>query len=192
MSGTKVPKKYDDIIDSQCIKLYDFINPYFKALGFTPNGITTLSFAFGLLTCYFYYTNQYVLSSVCFLISFLFDGMDGYFARVYKMSSKFGAMYDSFTDTFVGITLVYLFCTNKKLSFSKKRILLFLLCFATFITMYHLNCQNKYAKKYNENYVGIDMPIKCNHFSDMKYTRYFGTGFLYCFTSFIIFLHTLI
>jgi hypothetical protein len=195
MSGNKLPKKYDDVIDTKLIQWFDVLNPYFKSVGFTPNGITTLSFGFGLLACYFYYKNSYLLSSLCYLISYFFDGMDGYFARVYKMGSKFGSYYDFMSDNLVGAILIYLFLKNKKLSVYTKTILFFIIFCLICITAYHLNCQEKYVHITNKKYESDGLkylPFECQRINDMKYTRYFGPGVLYCSLAFIIFIHKLI
>jgi len=62
-------------------KYIDIINPHFKDAGMTPNMITSISLAFGLLACYLYYKSYYIFAALAYIVSYFFDTMDGYFAR---------------------------------------------------------------------------------------------------------------
>lgn len=196
-SGNKLPYYYDDPIDIFLKKICDILNPYFFNIGITPNIITTLSFLFGLLSCFLYYKNLYILSSISFLISYYFDVMDGYFARIYNMRSKFGSYYDFITDTLIGLLFFYLIIINKKIIKLKliniKFLIIFIFITLYLLSVYHFSCQEKYTKNTNKINVseGLFMLkyINCNDVSIMKYTRYFGTGFLSIFFVFVIFLH---
>jgi len=50
-----------------------------------------------------YEENQFALSAFSYLISYMFDCWDGYYARKYNMESKFGDYYDHVSDMFIGI-----------------------------------------------------------------------------------------
>jgi phosphatidylglycerophosphate synthase len=193
--GNKLPSEYDDPIDLYFKKLIDVINPYFKKWGFTPNMITTLSFILGLLSCYLYYKQKYILSSFLLILSYFFDVMDGYFARIYDMKSKFGSYYDSVSDMFVGIIMVYLWITNKNIvevKYINIKYFIIIGFLLHLLSIFHLSCQEKYTKEYNNQYLseGLEIikfiPCKIEF---MKYTRYFGTGLLYIFCSLCIFSH---
>jgi phosphatidylglycerophosphate synthase len=116
-NGNKLPEYYDEPLDLFYKKYIIIIMPYFYKLGITPNFITTLSLFFGLLTCYLYYKQYYILSGLSYIISYFFDVMDGYYARLYNMKSKFGSYYDVISDITVDIILFILFIikltTNK-------------------------------------------------------------------------------
>lgn len=107
--------------------IYFFINPIVKGLikiGFTPNMVTTVGFLGNLAAAaLFIYAGEVskeagepdfgLVGWAGFLIiaSSLFDMLDGQVARIGKMASTFGAMYDSVLDrycelvTLGGITL---------------------------------------------------------------------------------------
>jgi hypothetical protein len=58
---SKLKPEHQDIVDRQLDKLVFQLNPHFKKMGFTPNGITTLSLIFGILAVYFLYTGIHEL-----------------------------------------------------------------------------------------------------------------------------------
>jgi phosphatidylglycerophosphate synthase len=184
-NGNKLPPEYDDPVDIFYKKYIDILNPYFKNIGFTPNGITTISLLFGLFACYLYYKKSYILSGVFFIISYFFDTMDGYYARIYNMQSKFGSYYDVVSDWIVILILLYLFITNKHIIKSKiniKLIIIFFIIILVLVDSYHMSCQEDYTKVTNKEYVSDGLSfldtIKCKNHNNMIYTRYFGPGVL--------------
>jgi phosphatidylglycerophosphate synthase len=194
--GRKLPEYYDDPVDLLYLSYSEKLNPYFKQLGFTPNGITTLSFIFGLITVWLYYKQQYILAGLSYIVSYFFDVMDGNFARTYKMTSQFGSLYDSVSDVTVVILLAYLFITNKhfgKNGLYIKMIMTLLLIGLLMIFGYHYSCQDKYYEEHRNNSddkTTTNMPLpKCFDHNHMYYTRYFGTGMCATFMGLIIMSH---
>jgi len=170
------------------------LNPYFKKAGMTPNMITSLSFFFGLLTCYFYYKSYYVLAGLSYIVSYFFDTMDGYFARIYGMGSVFGSYYDSISDNFIVLIILYLF--YNKNGYIKPWIKPAIFCILLFFAIgciYQMSCQEKYTEKTNEEHVSDGLAflnnVKCKNFEHMKYTRYFGPGICTLIVSIIIIGH---
>ena len=192
-TGNKLPEHYDDPVDIFYKKYIDVINPHFKEAGMTPNMITTLSLVFGLLTCYLYYKSYYVSAGLSYIVSYFFDVMDGYFARIYDMGSVFGSYYDSISDNAVVLILLILFYKNPNLQFKYKIIIFILLAVYGIGTVYHMSCQEKYVKETNEKHVSEGLSfldnIKCVNFENMKYTRIFGTGVTTFVMSIFIGLH---
>lgn len=93
--------------------IYIVINPFVKFLiwlGLTPNAITTIGFGLNIGVAVLFIigaekTNQGDLSYVgwggaLILFAGVFDMLDGQVARIGKMSSKFGAFYDSVLDRY--------------------------------------------------------------------------------------------
>lgn len=193
-NGNKLPTYYDDPIDLFYKKYIDILNPYFKNAGMTPNMITSISFFFGLLTCYLYYKSYYVLSGLSYIISYFFDTMDGYFARKYGMGSVFGSYYDSISDNIVALIIVYLF--YNKSGYIKPWIKPVIFCILLFFALgciYQMSCQEKYTKKTQEEHVSDGLAflnnVKCKDFENMKYTRYLGPGVCTLIVSILIIGH---
>ena len=66
--------------------------------GHTPNVITTYSFAFALLAAAALARGNRATFVGCFVLAYLFDCIDGQFARRYDMASVLGDLYDHTTD----------------------------------------------------------------------------------------------
>lgn len=79
----------------------------------TPNQITTAGIIIGLLALISYYYS-FALSIVLFAIAFLCDLLDGAYARKYKMTTKFGAVYDSLMDRVVEILFILMIAVHTK------------------------------------------------------------------------------
>ena len=70
----KIPAKFENPIDNVIISHIDGIQPhFFFKLGFTPNGLTTISLVCHLISMYFFVNNQEystVYSVIFFIISY--------------------------------------------------------------------------------------------------------------------------
>jgi phosphatidylglycerophosphate synthase len=179
-TGNKLPHYYDDPIDLFYKKYIDIINPHFKDAGMTPNIITSISLAFGILACYLYYKSCYISAALAYIVSYFFDTMDGYFARIYDMGSVFGSYYDSISDNAVALLLLILLYKNPNISGYAKIAMVLVFIIYGFGTAYHMSCQEKYVKKTNEKHVSEGLAfldkIHCSDSENMRYSRFFGTG----------------
>jgi phosphatidylglycerophosphate synthase len=80
--------------------------PLFYATGHTPNVLTFYGLVLRLLAA-FALTKASLGLFICFwLLGYLFDCMDGQFARMYKMTSDFGDFFDHMSDLVVHIVLI--------------------------------------------------------------------------------------
>ena len=104
---SKLPRELESPIDRYVLELCDTLLPIFHNIHFTPNGLTSLSLVTGLMAVNFIFRNNYLLGIICIWVSYLFDCMDGMFARKYNMVSKFGDYYDHIKDIAVGIMLFF-------------------------------------------------------------------------------------
>jgi phosphatidylglycerophosphate synthase len=176
---SKLPFSIDNPIDVLMSKMCFKIAPLFKLLRFTPNGITALSFVTGLLAIYHFYECRPILSCVLLFISFMFDYLDGIYARKYNMVTKFGSYFDHFKDLFVFVlylVIIYL----SKLTNKTKLILIIISFISLIIYTIHVACQEKYSKygyDYSLGFLGKHCPSdnnKDNIVQTLKYTRYWG------------------
>ena len=99
--------------------IYKIINPVVHGMikvGITPNFITTTGLVMNIVAaCVFVYAGMYKPGELVYvgwgggivLFAGLFDMMDGRVARVGKMSSTFGALYDSVLDRYSELVTLF-------------------------------------------------------------------------------------
>ena len=105
-----LPLEYKNPLYGAVIKLSEYLSPVFRKYKMSPNGITTLSLVFGLISlwCLHQQTASGVFwFGIWYLVQYFFDCMDGYYARRYKMTSELGDWYDHLKDTFLYLAICY-------------------------------------------------------------------------------------
>ena len=167
--GRKLPVEYENPIDNLIYKVVEFIDPIFHMFGITPNTITFMSMLFCLMSAYCFMIDFKIFACILFIISYIFDSLDGYTARKYKKVTVFGDIIDHVSDTLGGAVFLFLFF--KKSQYIKITILTVLII----LSFFHLSCQELFYNKKHESKTLNAVNI-CSNSKYMKYTRYFGTG----------------
>lgn len=103
--------------------IYKIINPIVKGMikvGITPNIITATGLILNIIACYILIHGAIIgergdytyigVAGAIILFAGLFDMMDGQVARIGKMSSKFGAMFDSVLDRYSELIVYFGIC----------------------------------------------------------------------------------
>lgn len=180
----KIPSHYENPIDDIILHLCEWICPYFKKLNFTPNMITTFANILFFIALFFIYKKQYILAGIIYFISYIFDCIDGHYARKYDMVTTFGDYYDHIGDI---IKLVIIIIIIYKISNSKILILIPIILWIT--TLIHLGCQEEIYdnSKSSESLAILRNFCKLKPKSQILYTRFFGCGTLYSAIMLIIF-----
>jgi len=183
----KIPEKYENPFDNILINIAEMSNNFFHKQNFTANDLTTLSLLFSIWSTFNLYKGKYGLSAILYLVSYYFDCMDGNYARKYKMESKFGDLYDHFSDFIKTIFLfITMYQTNKNKFWKLFPIILFLL----FLTFVHMSCQEVYYDKNNSPslyLVKLLCPANKNNVDKfLKITRYVGVGTFNLFIFYIL------
>lgn len=188
--GRKVFQNVENPIDSNLVKICEKIAPTLrKNKSLTPNMITTLGLLIGLLTIYFLYREEYLISFILFWITYFFDCLDGYYARRYDMVTDFGDYYDHFRDIFITITIViiiYLKLHNR----AEKNIFAIVLIVSTIFMLSHFGCQELNTSVDGSNdCLKIFSPL-IKHKEYITYTKYVGCGtFILILSLFILYLY---
>lgn len=94
----KLPDELDNPFDLMLYRHIDDTLPLYKALGFTPNGLTTVSLLLGLFTAYAVYHRHFLVAALTWFLSYYYDCADGKMARRYHMTSAYGDWYDHASD----------------------------------------------------------------------------------------------
>lgn len=188
----KLPDHLDNQIDNVLTSIVKSTVDLFYNIGFNPNGITTLSLIFGILAVYFLKCGRYIESSVCYLISYFFDCMDGYMARKYNMTTAFGDYYDHIKDAIVFVLLTYvLYLKFKNVKGWMKFIPLIIIPFLI-TTGIHFGCQEIYYNNivnsdsldFTKKYCPADTRKDAK--SILQKTKYFSSGSLIAVTCLVI------
>jgi phosphatidylglycerophosphate synthase len=177
----KVESTYENPLDNILYYISEYTSPYAYSLNLTPNILTTISIIFVVICVYLLLNKRYYLASLMYLIAYYFDCMDGFFARKYKMYSKFGDYYDHISDIFKNISVLYtLYYINSKKFFYYIPIIIL----STILYNIHLGCQEIYYGKNESETLSIlkkICPIKNKEDKQsaanvMIYTRFFASG----------------
>lgn len=178
----KIKKCHENPLDNILINISDHLCPFFKKLGFTPNGITTLSLLFGLVSIFCLYKGWIWSFAILYFISYFFDNMDGHYARKYNMTSKFGDYYDHLKDIIVVIALIVVLIIRNRCS-RKVWIISGIVVGIAFILMTaQLGCQEKIYKKTDDpNDESPSLSFTTNFcpfdpYEGCKYLKWFGCG----------------
>jgi phosphatidylglycerophosphate synthase len=173
----KIPKSAENPIDNFCVDISEVLCPLFKRCGFTPNGITTLSLVFGLISIYFLWKYNMFLFSVTYFISYLFDCMDGHYARKYNMVSKGGDIYDHVKDIVVHIILFSVLFYRYPVKANTRYIIMAVMAVFTILMTVHLGCQEKIYDTEESDTLSFSRKLCLGNAEDtIKFTRYFGCG----------------
>jgi phosphatidylglycerophosphate synthase len=177
----KLSQSQENPLDYILIILSEKMFPFFKSLGFTPNGLTTLSLLFGVASIYCLYINNFNLFAVTYLISYFFDIMDGGFARAYGMTSTFGCYYDHVKDLIVNLALLMLLIYKNRDNRYRIMTIIAVYIIFGFLMLMNLGCQENIYDSENKNEESPCLSIfrsLCNRqpSNTIKYTRFFGCG----------------
>jgi len=110
---------------------------WIQSLTIHPNYFTLLSLVFGIGFSYFLLNGDLIVASVMVNLFYLFDNLDGQWARIKKMTSSFGALFDSLVDGW-NITIVilsvgiYLYSKEQNVYYLYLTLLFFILSFLDF------------------------------------------------------------
>lgn len=181
----KLPNKYENIFDIFIYKIVKKLVPYFRKWNFTPNQITTIGNIFGFMGIYKLYKGKYIESAIFYFIRYIFDCLDGYYARKYNEITIFGDWYDHISDILIFlIYLILLFLKNKKLFF-KFSILLIIILYLMFIhfyyqELYYNNDDESPTLDYIKKLVPKNLIPKNKQDLENKLlmTKYFGNGIM--------------
>ena len=186
-SGNKLPLHQENPLDVVCLKIASDVSPLFRAMGATPNFITTLSVIASVLAIRSIYIGnakgQFIFWAV---LSYFFDCLDGHFARRYDMCTKFGDYYDHISDWiyFIGIFYTAFVVRGLKPEMKRYKTLIYgLLISVGLVTMIHMGLQEVLYQN-DENtesptlsiFTGIANKVCKSPEECIRATRWIGVG----------------
>jgi len=184
MENHKIPDHFMDPIDYLLLNIIGkpMVEHMHDCHNMTPNMITSMGVVMRIISLYYLFgnlKNSKILFFVFSMLGYLFDCLDGYYARKYNMCSKFGDYYDHISDLVYHSILVYYLLS--KTDFMKSKYFVSISLFMTFLlfmTFIHIGCQEKYFSDSGDcksETLNIFKKL-CIDPSIMKYIRYFGCG----------------
>ncbi len=149
-AGRKLPENLENPVDNFILKyIVDPLNPYFKSIGMTPNGLTAISGIFGIISIFCIFKSNYLLAALFFAISYIFDVFDGNFARKYNMVTKFGDWFDHMKDNLIIFGIIFVLFKKKDINFKNKIVALSLYIILAILSFKYLTLQETY---YHSNF----------------------------------------
>lgn len=188
--GRKIRQHYENPIDNVIISFCEYTNPYFKNLKVTPNLLTTFSLIFGLCSSYAIYKTYFAIGAILFFIAYVFDCMDGNYARTYDMVTPFGDWYDHISDTIKFVILIFVILFHTNISKNLKVTFISVFTFLQISVLLHMGCQERiYDSMDNETITSLKFTKKfCPNVDLIKYTRYIGVGtMILCIVCFLFY-----
>jgi len=173
--GRKIGREIENPIDNLIIDLWTGINRRLSPKWVSPNLLTTFSLVTGVLSAWFIYKDLFLHSGIFYFLSYLFDCLDGNFARMYNQVTKFGDFYDHFTDRVKMVLVIIAILTNKVISYRAK--VIFMVVFFIFFAflVYHMSCQEMNVKSGKSMFLSMYRGI-CSCKNYINITRFFGYG----------------
>lgn len=148
---SKLESHQEHPLEILCYKFADFISPFCYNIGLTPNGLTTISNIGAVIAIYAALKKNYVLFTIGYIVKYLFDCADGFFARKYKMTSKFGDKYDHYSDIAFWTILIWVLWNKfsfRKWAFPYRGFFIAGMLGILIMTWIHMGCQEViYAAK---------------------------------------------
>lgn len=192
MSASKIPKNLENPLDNIFVYLADQATPFFREMNWTPNMITSMCVFFLLVSVYLLLRGQLIGFAICYVISYWFDVLDGYFARRYSMETDFGDNYDHITDI-LGFLILLIACFALYRRFFTGTKIIVTLGFL-FLSFVQFGCQEKWSLYHNSSGSLSQLKRICPA-SDrqglekvMSVTRYFGSASLIIYMITLVFL----
>ena len=183
----KIPPEFENPIDNFMVVIADQLNPFFKRTGHTPNLLTTYSLVFGLVSIYFAYQNHIGIFLILFTVSYFFDCADGNFARAYKMTSRFGDIYDHTKDLVVLASLSFVICYKYGKCITRYNVLFIFVMML--LAGSFMGCQQRFYKQ-EETELLDHYKALCPNREWISFLRYFGPGtFVFVLAFLLVYLH---
>jgi phosphatidylglycerophosphate synthase len=159
--GRKIPIELENPVDNVCLSIVEVIHPFFYKAGFSANGLTCLSGIFQFISVACIAHGMYFTAVPLYLIGYMFDVMDGWYARYYKMTSPFGDWLDHSKDVIVHIMIFITMLLVIKAPMAW-RVAFAISSFVILImTIFFISCQEAYYEKSHESKSFQMMPTLC-------------------------------
>ena len=175
LEGCKLPRALENPIDDVLMVATEPLLGPLRDAGVTPNMITAASAAASFASVWCCFKGRPVTAAALWVLGYVFDIMDGFMARRYKLESRLGCLMDHATDLLAYAGLMAF--VGWRICTMPNRILwpLWVEVVLAAGAWYHLQCQERGT---------AHMPIQgldgcgCRDKAHLRWTRFLGTGTL--------------
>ena len=191
-NGRKIDNHMENPIDDAILHLTDdiciYLNDNYGDI-VSPNILTTIGLILGVVCIYFLLEKMYLIAFIFFWLTYLFDCIDGHYARKYDMITEFGDYYDHIRDIFIIFNVILIISIQLEDTYLRMIFLsLFLIHF--FFMLLHMGCQENNYQNENESPSLSMFKTLCFDKNLIQYTKFVGCGTIMLFLSLsILFLH---
>lgn len=173
-SPIKIGEDKESVFNNMVYSIVKIIVPHLKELNLTPNDLTTISIFFAYLS-YISLLKKEIICIAYYIVYMILDYADGYMARMYKLQSSFGDVYDHFRDIIFHLFLANVFYKNKKL------FIMFIV--SVILSLNSFGCQEiiheaECGDKYNDT-IGWLKPLCKDNISLTKSNEVLGSSIVY-------------
>jgi CDP-diacylglycerol--glycerol-3-phosphate 3-phosphatidyltransferase len=181
----KLPPDLENPIDAVLLQLTEPLLPLLYRTGHTPNLLTTYSFLFAILAAVNLWRERLLPFAVCYVAAYLFDCLDGQFARRYAMTSALGDVYDHTTDVIGYALLLTVLVVRRRHRVGHMHAAVFAALAVLMIAFF--GCQQRWAAMRPTNGASrepetLDAAVPlCRDPDWIRWLRYFGSGTMQLF-----------
>ena len=171
----KINKSVENPIDNLILTMIEsLLDPMYK-LGITANMLTLMGLLLRLWSLSGLFSGDKIAFLIGGILGYVFDCIDGHYARKYKMTSKFGDFFDHSSDILFQAGLIYYLCcfSDLKDSCAFWPVIILYILFGIALNV-HMGCQQKI---YNGKAESLNCLISlCPNVDWINITKYFGCG----------------
>lgn len=177
-NSRKVESKYDNPIDNIFVHISDSLCPFFKSIGYTPSGLTTLSLIFGAAALYHMAKKEVGMFSVYAVLAYLFDIMSGQFSRKYDAGTASSDRYACFKNLIIVVITVYLMYAKYNVTVFPVVIIVLIALFV--LASMYTGCQESMSRHKSDSLMSVDFltPSRQTCSKHVDWLRFFGVGTL--------------
>ncbi len=154
MEGRKLPPSMENPVDHYIISFAEWTNPFFYNMRLTPNILTMISFVIGIGAAFAIYYQHYILGGLLFFVSYIFDCMDGNYARKYGMVTSFGDWFDHITDIVVYSAICIIIILDTRIPIFWKTWIVFCSIVSFGFVLVVVGCQERFYHNGTQHAVG--------------------------------------
>lgn len=184
----KVASNKENPLDVILYIISNTLNNPLRRLKITPNMLTTAAMISLLIALFELLKHDVDKFMIFYIAYYLLDTMSVAMSRKFKMVTDYGDLYKHLVNIIGFVLLIIILILRYDLLFHP--LILIGIIILLILCLIHLGCIEKEHKKKNDSFLNLLTDLCVDKIS-IKYTRFFGSGTLFCFIIYsVIYLKT--